>query len=84
MKKIILTLAILAASLGAMAQTQVKQNSDGNYTSITKAADQETGKTFTTAKGEVFKVYQSARGKLYIIRKSKKTGTEYKQYLKID
>jgi hypothetical protein len=39
--------------------------------------------TFTDAKGEVFTVYKSRNDKLYIIRTSKKTGNNYKQYLKI-
>lgn len=59
---------------------------NGNFVPATitakvKSADSTTGKTFTTASG-VYPVYQSARGKLYILRTSK-NGNVYKQYLKL-
>jgi len=81
MKKITLVLSLVFASLFIQAQT-VKKDASGNYVTVTKSETaKDTGKTFTTAKGEVFKVYESAKGKLFVIRKSKKTGKEYKQYL---
>lgn len=43
---------------------------------VQSKADKDTGLTY---KG--YKVYKSERGSYYIIRVSKKTGKEYKQYL---
>jgi len=84
MKTIIIILSIVLSSFFIQAQT-VKKDSAGNYVSVSKASvNKDTGKTFTTSKGEVFKVYESAKGKLYVIRKSKKTNTEYKQYLTVN
>lgn len=37
-----------------------------------------------TVKGEKFPVYQTAKGKYYILRTSKKSGKDYKQYLKTE
>ena len=50
-------------------------------TTKTKAID--TGLTYTV-KGKDYKVWKSPKGKYYIIRTSKNTGKEYRQYLKIE
>lgn len=41
----------------------------------------ETTFTFTDAKGETHKVYESKNGAFFILRTSKKTGNEYRYYL---
>ncbi len=86
MKKIFVLMLILF-SARAFCQTQVTTNASGNYVSTSKpkasAEGKDTGKTYTDSKGEVYKVYVNSNGKLYIIRKSKKTGKEYKQYLSV-
>lgn len=85
MKKLIITLAITFTALFTQAQTAVKQDASGNYISVSSTAEnKDTGKTFTDSKGQSFKVYESAKGKLYINRKSKTSGKEYRQYLKLD
>lgn len=66
----------------------IKQDARGNYYAVSAAKDtattyKATGKTFTTSKGETFPVYESKNGKLFVIRTSKETGKQYKQYLKI-
>lgn len=65
----------------APARAQMVQDAQGNYTMIIAQA-QSTGKTFTDAKGNIYPIMQSIRGKLYIVRTSK-TGKTYKQYLKV-
>ena len=86
MKRVLLAIAVSVWALCANSQKVVKDAS-GNYVAVKVAKDsasgENTGKTFTTAKGEKFPIMQSKRGKLYIIRTSK-TGNVYKQYLSID
>ena len=65
----------------APARAQMVQDAQGNYTMIIAQA-QSTGKTFTDAKGNIYPVMQSIKGKLFITRKSK-TGKVYKQYLTV-
>lgn len=62
-----------------------KMTTNGNYISIAPAKEQSkpTGKTFTDAKGIAYPVYITAKGKLFIIKDSKKTGKQYKSYLKL-
>ncbi len=82
-----LCLFIMGIVVAGNSQT-VKQDATGNYYAVKAAKDstttyKATGKTFTTAKGETFPVYESKNGKLFVIRTSKETGKQYKQYLKI-
>lgn len=69
--------------ISAQAQQKVIQDSTGNYVAarICNPKPEATGKIYTDRKGDVYPVYQTAGGKLYILRKSKKTGKEYKYYL---
>jgi hypothetical protein len=88
MKKLQLSLIAILFTLAAFSQTTVKQDAKGNFVPVSVAkiskTDSTTGKNFTTAKGEVYPVYVSVNGKLYIIRTSKKTGNTYRQYLKLN
>ena len=80
MKLMILLTFLINSSLSA----QIVKDKNGNYVqSQGIERSKETGKTFTTNKGEKFNVYLSVNGKPYVIRKSKRTGNEYKQYLKV-
>ncbi len=85
MKRILIITAILGLSFGLKAQT-VTKDAQGNYIAVkaleTTEKAKDTGKTFTDTKGNVYPVYVSKNGKLFVIRTSK-TGTQYKQYLKI-
>jgi hypothetical protein len=85
MKKYILGFLLTVVFNSSYSQVNATVNSSGNYQAVVKAAkaDKDTGKTYTDVKGNVFKVYVTEKGKLYIIRKSKKTGKEYKQYLTV-
>lgn len=85
MKKIILFFLIACST--AFGQG-IKKGKDGNYYADTtsKAAEKSakaTGKFFFDSKGQKWPVYESKNGKLFALRTSK-SGTQYKQYLKID
>ena len=86
MKQFILLAAFICASLVSFSQ-KVKVDANGNYVAEVSVRDSavatNTGKTFTDSKGNVFPVMMSKAGKLFVIRTSK-TGTTYKQYLKLD
>ena len=84
MKKLIISIVILIVSLACNAQ-KVQIDANGNYYAVKaiKPTAQSTNTTFTDTKGIVYPVFQSAKGKLYYVRTSKNTGTEYKVYLKL-
>jgi hypothetical protein len=77
-------LICLACSCG-YGQTTVKLNAAGNYEQIKTERKQteakQTGKTFTDSKGRVYPVYESAKGKLFVVKTSAKTGNAYNYYL---
>lgn len=79
LKKLI-PLFLVCISLHGIAQ-KVTVDSNGNYHSI-KVEDKKTDKVYIDDKGQSYPVYINSTGKLYVIRKSKKTGKEYKSYLK--
>ena len=81
MKKLI-ALFFVCISIQGYSQKVIK-SADGNY-HVEKIADINTGKTLTDDSGHVYTVYANSKSKLYIIRKSKKTGKEYKSYLKVN
>lgn len=85
MKKLITLAALLTLYFVGNAQ-QVTKDKSGNYIAVKSAASDEkakdTGKTYTDTKGNVYPVYVSKNGKLFVIRTSK-TGNQYKQYLKV-
>lgn len=88
MKKVTLILSLFLASSVAFSQSRIEKDANGNYVQISASKraseDKQTGKTFTTSKGDTYPIYVSERGKYYIIRTSKETGNQYKQYLKLD
>ena len=71
-----------------MAQKRIMQDAKGNYVEINGEREKEkpkpTGKTYQTSKGDIFPIYVSKNGKYFIVRTSKETGKEYKQYLNIE
>ena len=88
MKKVTLILTLFLASSIAFSQTKVVRDTNGNF--VTQKApkkesqDKLTEHTYTNAKGESFPVYLTEKGKYYVIRTSKESGNQYKQYLKIE
>lgn len=85
MKKF-LTLAILIASMSSYGQTKVVKGADGKYHSASKATNnvQATGTLYVDQDSIIHTIFKTDSGKYYIVRKSKKTGKTYKQYLKLD
>ena len=83
MKRIILSIMFALSTLTICAQGTYTRTGN-NFTQVTVQKQSEATKTrltYTTTKGEVFPIYLSKNGRAYIIRVSKKTGKEYKQYL---
>ena len=60
-----------------------KYQRNGNQFSVKteKTQDINTGYTFKDKTGKVYPIYQNSKGNFYVIRKSKKTGKEYKATL---
>lgn len=85
MKKLLI-LAVLAASMSCNGQTKAVKGSDGKYYSASKATNnvQATGTLYVDRDSTIHTIFKTDSGKYYIIRKSKKTGKEYKQYLKLE
>jgi len=87
MKKLTLILSLFLASSLAFSQTKVTKDANGNYIQVkaTRKAseDKAIGQTLTLSNGDVYPIYESVNGKLYIKRISK-NGNEYKQYLKTE
>ena len=76
-----LLMAVLLLMAAPAAGQTVKQDANGNYVSVKRAETAtKTGNTYTDAKGVVYDVYRSAKGKLFYYRTSK-AGNVYKSYL---
>lgn len=91
MRKIIITLAALimmgatSASAATQAQTQTKtQPKTEQITNQAQGKKVKNNGTMTKHTYKGYPVYQGSKGGYYIIRVSKKTGNEYKQYIKQD
>lgn len=85
MKKSIIIFVILLATTATQAQN-AKVDATGNYVALTKEnaePGKETGRTFTDRENIKFPVLETKGGKLYYVRVSKKTGKEYRAYLKL-
>ena len=86
MKKVAIIALMLISGLayGQEAKYTIKGNEivKVEQPAKTKKGDVKTELTHLI-KGETFPVYQGAKGSYYIIRKSKKTGKEYRQYLDV-
>lgn len=86
MKRLFLSV-VLALMVGApvFAQSEIKR--EGNtftYVQSDKVSlknDTKTQYTYKTKDGKEYPIYLSKNGKAFIVRVSKKTGREYKQYL---
>ena len=87
MKKLIITLAaLIAMSMSpAAAQQRTESKNQPKTEQITSQAQGKKVKNNGKPTGHTYKgfpVYQGAKGGYYVIRTSKKTGNEYKQYVK--
>lgn len=80
MKHLILAVLILI-SINCFSQNNVKLEGNIFVEQTIKSTDTKTNLSYKDKKGNEYPIYLSKRGKAYIIRVSKKTGKEYKQYL---
>lgn len=89
MKRITSLLLMACLSFFGAAQTTVKMDADSNYYVSIDTIDivihtiTFTGVYYKDKKDNVFPIYVTDRQKYFIYRVSRKTGKEYKQYLKI-
>ena len=88
----LLLLIIISCSMIANADDDKSFKCEGKvYSSISStgrvnssSSPVDTGFEWTDNKGNKYPIYISSSGSCYIIKKSNKTGKEYKQYLKPD
>lgn len=80
MKHILFTLMLLI-STASFAQTNVKLEGNTFKATSVKTESKKSSYTYEDSKGNKYPIYISAKGKAYIVRVSKKTGKQYKQYL---
>ena len=67
----------------------VQKDASGNYSQVIAErkgrpeVKKETGSFLTLKNGEKLPVYESSKGKLFVERKSQKTGKVYRSYLEV-
>lgn len=83
MKKTIILLGCLFFGICGFAQQVVRNGKEFSTVKQekTKSSDIPTGYTWKDSKGNTYDIYISKRGACYIIKTSKKTGKNYRQYL---
>lgn len=88
MKKLLLTiaLAICAGAFHPAYSQEVKREGkvfvqQTTNKKVTLKNDTKTEYTYKAKDGKTYPIYLSRNGKAFIVRVSKKTGNEYKQYL---
>ena len=83
MKKIMLMLCMLLLGGTLAAQDVIRKGN--TFTEVSKKKQKEALKptpyTYVASDGTKYPIYISGNGKYFIIRKSAKTGKEYRQYL---
>lgn len=83
MKKLFLIVCLALLGSAVYAQDVVRNGNTFTQTSKKKAKEafMTTPYTYVAADGTKYPIYISGQGRYFIIRKSKKTGKEYRQYL---
>lgn len=84
MKKLFILVAIAIMCIGSSAQNVVREGNTFTTVSSSSRSKQEPIKTKFTwvdSKGVEYPIYVSSTGSCYVVKVSKKTGKEYKQYL---
>ena len=77
---IILIFALMFLRAVAFGQGYIKKGKQFSV-NTEKMADKNTGYTFKDRQGKVYAIYQNRKGGCYVVKRSKKTGKEYRQYL---
>lgn len=82
MKKLIIFIAALICTISTTAQKIIcKGNLFIEQPREATAQTRKTDSIFVDKDGNRFPIYKSSKGKLYIIKISKKSGKEYRKYL---
>lgn len=83
MKHFIIIMMALIFSIGASAQSVKKEGNTFVQVTVQKEKQQptKTKYTFKAKDGKEYPIYVSNKGKAFIVKVSKKTGKEYRQYL---
>lgn len=87
MKKLFILIAAMTIALAPMSaavnNNQVKIEQTTKQANAVKPGE-PTNLVYTTKDGKTLPVYRGAKGGLFVIRTSAKTGNQYKQYVKED
>ena len=80
---LLLLLLALGCCIDAAAQNVERQGNTFVQSKKTRTPSEgtKTAYTFKASDGKEYPVYLSSKGKAYIVRVSKKTGKEYRQYI---
>lgn len=83
MKKIIVLAACFTLGLSAYAQDYKREGKEFSQVQQVKekSSNEKTGFTWKDSKGQVYDIYISRKNACYILKTSKKTGKQYRQYL---
>lgn len=82
MKHLLLLLCLLLGGISVSAQNVIrKDNTFMQVSNKEKVTYKATPYTYVASDGTKYPIYVSGNGKYFIIRKSAKTGKEYRQYL---
>lgn len=73
----------MSLSLGVQAQNVERKGNTFTQVTNKKSSGKEvkTQYTYTDSKGNTYPIYLSSTGKAFILKVSKKSGKEYKQYM---
>lgn len=83
MKYIISLLIMLTLSMSSFAEIK-REGNNFKVEQTSKASDTKTKYTWEDKEGNKYPIFITRKGACYVIRVSKKTGKEYKQYLPKD
>lgn len=74
---------LMSLSLGVQAQNVERKGNTFTQVTNKKSSGKEvkTQYTYTDSKGNTYPIYLSSTGKAFILKVSKKSGKEYKQYM---
>ncbi len=74
---------LMSLSLGVQAQNVERKGNTFTQVTNKKSSGKEvkTQYTYTDSKGNIYPIYLSSTGKAFILKVSKKSGKEYKQYM---
>lgn len=84
MKYLLYLLLAIILSIPCHSNAAIIRNGNTFIEDTTKVQPVRTPYTYKDKKGNIYPIYKSPKGKYYIVKTSKKTGKQYKQYIKIE